>query len=65
MALFHKAMQASPSDPMGVMMDAMEQQMGLKVVRRKEPLEVLVIDHVERIPPEIETGANNILKGAS
>jgi uncharacterized protein (TIGR03435 family) len=50
MAAIRAATQADPSDPAGIMMRALEEQMGLKVVARKAPIDVLVIDHVERTP---------------
>jgi uncharacterized protein (TIGR03435 family) len=52
MAAIATANQANPSDPAGTMMGALEDQMGLKVVSRKAPLDVLVIDHAERKPAE-------------
>ena len=46
------ASQADPPDPAGTMMAALEEQMGLKVVSRKAPVDVLVIDHSEKRPRE-------------
>lgn len=50
MAAVAAANQADRTDPMGVMMSALEDQMGLKVVGRKGQVDVLVIDHVEKQP---------------
>jgi uncharacterized protein (TIGR03435 family) len=30
--------------------DAVQQQLGLKLERRKEPVDVIVIDHIEKVP---------------
>jgi uncharacterized protein (TIGR03435 family) len=51
-AAVRAATQADPSDPMGIMMSALQEQMGLKVVARRDQVEVLVIDHVERAPAQ-------------
>ena len=50
LAAVRAAVQADPADPMGIMMSALQEQMGLKVVARKDQVDVLVIDHVERTP---------------
>jgi uncharacterized protein (TIGR03435 family) len=34
------------------MFDAVQQQLGLKLQSRKQSLEILVIDHVEKVPTE-------------
>jgi uncharacterized protein (TIGR03435 family) len=52
MAAVRAAVQADPADPMGIMMSALQEQMGLKVVARKDQVDVLVIDHVERTPTQ-------------
>jgi len=52
MAAIMAANKADPSDPAGVMMDALQEQMGLKVVARKAQVDVLVIDRAERKPSE-------------
>lgn len=36
----------------GSLFSAMERQLGLKVEARKQPVQMLVVDHVERIPTE-------------
>ena len=43
-----------PSDPNGALsvQDAMERQLGLKLVTRKRPVPVLVIDRIEKKPSE-------------
>ena len=42
----------SPSDPSGdiTVFEALEKQLGIKVVQQKYPLPVLTIDHIERTP---------------
>ncbi len=40
----------NPSKP--ALRDAIEEQLGLKLESRKAPLEILVVDHIERIPTE-------------
>jgi uncharacterized protein (TIGR03435 family) len=30
--------------------DAVQQQVGLKLEKRKEPVDVIVIDHIEKVP---------------
>jgi uncharacterized protein (TIGR03435 family) len=52
MAALRTANQMSPNDPAGAMMSAMEEQLGIKIVPRKAPVEVLIIDHVERKPSD-------------
>jgi uncharacterized protein (TIGR03435 family) len=52
MAAVRAAYQADPSDAAGIMMAALEEQMGLKVVSRKAQVDVLVIDHSEKRPRE-------------
>ncbi len=39
-------------DMAGILMTAVQEQLGLKLESRKAPVEVLVIDHAERIPTE-------------
>jgi len=52
MARARIAAQMSPNDPLGGMMAAIEDQLGLKLVPRKADVDVLVIDHMERTPAE-------------
>jgi uncharacterized protein (TIGR03435 family) len=52
MAPARAAVQADPTDPAGAMMSALEQGLGLKVVRCKAPVDVLVVDQVDRKPVE-------------
>ena len=40
------------SDPTGVSLVASLRKLGLKLERRKAPIEVLVIDKVEKVPTE-------------
>ncbi len=42
----------TPSDPIEDFAAALERQLGLKLEKSKAPLEVLVIDHIEKIPTE-------------
>lgn len=39
-----------PSDPVGAMPTALEQQLGLKIEKFNAPLDVIVIDHVNTAP---------------
>lgn len=41
-----------PPDPADIFMEALQQDLGLKLEPRKAPVEVLVIDHMERRPIE-------------
>lgn len=41
---------ADASDPGPDVLDAIEQQLGLKLISKKVPVETLVIDHMERVP---------------
>jgi uncharacterized protein (TIGR03435 family) len=41
-----------PSEPAPDLASALDQQLGLKLGRRKASLEVLVIDHYDRVPTE-------------
>jgi len=45
---------ATPSDPNGALsfMEAVRQQLGLKLETRKRPMPVLVIDHIEEQPTD-------------
>jgi uncharacterized protein (TIGR03435 family) len=49
-----KGVDAATSEPNGAVSlpDAMEKQIGVKMEMRKQPTEVLVIDHLERTPTE-------------
>jgi uncharacterized protein (TIGR03435 family) len=38
--------------PSANLFDAIQESLGLRLERRKEPVEVLVIDHIERVPTE-------------
>jgi uncharacterized protein (TIGR03435 family) len=40
----------APSDPAPDLFAALEKQLGLKLVKTKAPLDLLVIDHIERVP---------------
>jgi uncharacterized protein (TIGR03435 family) len=42
----------APPDPLSLVMSALEGELGLKLERRKIPLEVLVVDHAEKLPTE-------------
>ncbi|SPE42826.1 conserved hypothetical protein [Candidatus Sulfopaludibacter sp. SbA3] len=50
MAAIMTASQVDRSDPATVMMTALQDQMGLKVVPRRDQVDVLVIDHAEKTP---------------
>lgn len=52
MAAIQMAIQAAPADSQSVMMDALQEQMGLRVVARKNDVDILVVDHVERKPAD-------------
>ena len=41
-----------PVDPVSVLQDALPKQLGLRLEARKMPIEMLVIDHVEKSPVE-------------
>lgn len=43
---------SQPSDPAPTLLQAIEQQLGLKMEARKLPVEIIVIDHIERTPIE-------------
>ena len=43
---------ADAVDPGPDVLDAIERQLGLKLVSKKIPVEILVIDHAEKIPTE-------------
>jgi uncharacterized protein (TIGR03435 family) len=43
---------STPSGGHGFLFSAMEKRLGLKVQARTEPTEIMVIDHLERIPVE-------------
>jgi uncharacterized protein (TIGR03435 family) len=40
------------ADPGPDVLDAVQEQLGLKLTARKVPVETLVIDHVEKVPSE-------------
>lgn len=40
------------SDPTPDLFTALEKQLGLKLTKGKAPLEVIVIDHIEKVPTE-------------
>jgi len=42
---------AAESGPLDIFR-ALEQQLGLKLEPAKEPLEILIVDHAERVPTE-------------
>jgi uncharacterized protein (TIGR03435 family) len=42
----------APPDPVAVLQSALPKQLGLKLESRKMPVEMLVIDHVEKSPVE-------------
>jgi uncharacterized protein (TIGR03435 family) len=42
----------APPDPVSMILMAIEGEAGLKLERQKLPLDVLVIDHAEKIPTE-------------
>jgi uncharacterized protein (TIGR03435 family) len=42
----------SPNYKFGSIFSAIEEQLGLKLVRQRVPVDYLVIDHVERVPTE-------------
>ncbi|HEY4087706.1 MAG TPA: TIGR03435 family protein [Bryobacteraceae bacterium] len=52
--LTHAGESASENDPNGglTIPEALEKELGLKLVTKKRPMDVLVIDHVERMPTE-------------
>ncbi len=41
-----------PMDPVGAMITALHEKLGLKLESKKTPIEILVIDHIERTPTE-------------
>jgi uncharacterized protein (TIGR03435 family) len=43
---------ATDADPGPDVLDAVQSQLGLKLVSKKVPVETLVIDHVEKVPTE-------------
>jgi uncharacterized protein (TIGR03435 family) len=40
----------SDSEPAPTLFGALESQLGLKLLQKKGPIEMLVIDHIEKIP---------------
>ena len=42
--------ETGPSDPAPDVFAALEKQLGLKLVKTKAPLDLLVIDHIEKVP---------------
>src|SRR5205814_7638761 len=44
--------QPAPMDPVSILQIALPQQLGLKLESRKMPIEMLVIDHIEKAPTE-------------
>ena len=40
----------NPDDIRGVVSQAVQDQLGLRLVSKKLPLDVLIIDHVEKVP---------------
>jgi uncharacterized protein (TIGR03435 family) len=43
----------NPTDPSGLtIIGALQQQLGLRLVSTKAPLDTLVIDHAEKVPTE-------------
>jgi uncharacterized protein (TIGR03435 family) len=43
----------SPLDPDGLnLFDAIQEQLGLKIEKKRGPVQVLVVDHVEKKPTE-------------
>jgi uncharacterized protein (TIGR03435 family) len=51
-ALAARAVAGSPNDGGPTLFNALQQQLGLKLEDRKEPFDVIVIDHVEKVPTE-------------
>ena len=41
-----------PPDVLSVVKEALEQELGLKLESRKMPIDVLVIDHIDKAPAE-------------
>jgi uncharacterized protein (TIGR03435 family) len=44
--------EANNGSPGPTMLNAVEDQLGLKLERRREPVEVLVVDKLDRVPTE-------------
>jgi uncharacterized protein (TIGR03435 family) len=55
-SVFHNSRETNPvvetRDPAPTLVQAVERQLGLKLEPRKLPVDVIVIDHVERVPVE-------------
>ena len=41
-----------PADPLSIIMAALERELGLKLESKKMPLDLLIVDHAEKIPTE-------------
>jgi uncharacterized protein (TIGR03435 family) len=43
---------AADDNPAPILLDAVQQQLGLKLVEGKAPFDIVVVDHAERAPSE-------------
>ena len=41
-----------PADPLSIIMAALERELGLKLESKKMPLDLLIVDHAEKLPTE-------------
>jgi uncharacterized protein (TIGR03435 family) len=41
---------AEAADPQPTILDAVQQQLGLKLIKKNAPVDILVIDHLEKLP---------------
>ena len=52
MAAQGKSMDSAPADPAALISMVLQEELGLKLEAKKLPLELLIVDHAEKIPVE-------------
>ena len=52
MAAQGKSMDSAPADPAALISMVLQEELGLKLEAKKLPLELLIVDHAEKVPVE-------------